>query len=126
MFLSSLSFPNFDRDRSDFNFNPYYQYKTDTEKLFLDFNYINFVNNNTNQLSGLAGSTLPFTDRRYIQNGEYAIKTYKIDYSKKFSEHFKLSLGSRYADVNTDNDLQSYLDNGQGSFNFIEKESSQF
>jgi hypothetical protein len=117
---------SFDRDRSDFNFNPYYQYKTDTEKLFLDFNYINFINNNTNQLSGLAGSTLPFTDRRYIQNGEYAIKTYKIDYSKKFSEHFKLSLGSRYADVNTDNDLQSYLDNGQGSFNFIEKESSQF
>lgn len=117
---------SFNRDRSDFNFNPYYQYKTDTEKLFLDFNYINFVNNNTNQLSSLAGSTIPFTDRRYIQNGEYAIKTYKIDYSKKFSEHFKLSLGSRYADVNTDNDLQSYLDNGQGTFNFIEEESSQF
>ena len=117
---------SFDRDRNNFSFNPYYQYKTDAEKLILDFNYVNFTNDNTNQLSGLTGSTLPFTDRRYVQNGEYTIKTYNLDYSKKFSEHFKLSLGSRYADVNTDNDLQSYLDNGQGSFNFIEEESSQF
>ena len=116
----------FDRDRSDFSFNPYYEYKTETDKLLVDFNYINFINDNTNQLSGLARSTLPFIDRRYIQNGEYAIKTYKVDYFKKFNDNFKLSLGSRYANVDTDNDLQSYRANDQGAFVLIEEESSQF
>ncbi len=116
----------FDRDRSDFSFNPYYEYKTETEKLLLDFNYINFINDNTNQLSGADGSTLPFTNRQYIQNGQYTIRTYKVDYSKKVKENFKLSLGSRYANVDTDNDLQSYRDNDQGAFDFIEEESSQF
>ena len=117
---------SFDRDRSDFSFNPYYQFKTETEKFLLDFNFINFTNDNTNQLSSVGGSTLPFTDRRYVQNGEYTIKTYKLDYSKEFSENFKLSFGSRYADVDTDNDLQSYRDNNQGTFVFIENESSKF
>ena len=116
---------SFDRDRSDFNINPYYEYKTDTDKLLIDFNYIKFKNDNTNILSGIEGSTLPFTDRKYIQNGKYNIKTYKLDYTKKFSDNFNLSLGSRYANVNTDNDLQSYLDN-RGDFNFIESESSRF
>lgn len=37
-----------------------------------------------------------------------------------------ISFGTRYADVNTDNDLQSYLDNNQGVFDFLETESSQF
>ena len=116
---------SFDRDRSNFNINPYYEFKTDTDKLFIDFNYIKFTNDNTNNLRGIEGSTLPFTDRRYIQNGKYNIKTYKFDYTKNFSDNFKLSLGSRYAAVNTDNDLQSYRDN-RGNFNFIENESSRF
>jgi len=116
---------SFDRNRSDFNINPYYEYKTGSDKLLIDFNYIKFTNDNTNTLMGIEGSTLPFTDRRYIQNGKYNIKTYKLDYSKSFSDNFKLSLGSRYADVNTDNDLQSYLDNS-GDFDFIENESSRF
>ena len=95
-----------------------------TDKLLIDFNYIKFTNENTNTLMGIEGSTLPFSDRRYIQNGKYNIKTYKLDYSKSFSDNFKLSLGSRYADVNTDNDLQSYLDN-RGDFDFIENGAEQ-
>lgn len=117
---------SFDRDRVDYNINPYYEYKTETERLSLDFNFVDFVNDNTNTLSDVAGSTEPFIDRRYIQDGKYTIKTYSADYSKNFTENFKLSVGTRFADVNTDNDLQSLLQNNTGAFDLLENESSQF
>ncbi len=117
---------SFDRDRVDYNINPYYEYKSDTDKLVVDFNYVNFTNDNTNTLSDVAGSTVNFTDRRYIQDGKYTIKTYRVDYSKTFSENLMLSFGTRYADVNTDNDLQSLIDNNLGSFDLVVDESSRF
>tara|TARA_R110002073_G_scaffold108336_5_gene243530 strand:+ start:110673 stop:113048 length:2376 start_codon:yes stop_codon:yes gene_type:complete len=117
---------SFDRDRMDYNVNPYYEYKSETDKLVIDFNYVNFTNDNTNTLSDVVGSTINFTDRRYIQDGKYNIKTYRADYSKTLSETFKLSFGTRYADVNTDNDLQSLLENNVGNFDLVLDESSQF
>lgn len=117
---------SFDRQRNNFNINPYYEYKTDTDKLVIDFNYVDFVNDNTNILSRAAGSTVPFTNRKYIQDGEYSIKTYRLDYTKTFSDNFKFSAGTRFADVNTDNDLQSLIDNNNGSFDAVQNESSQF
>ncbi|MBA6157277.1 TonB-dependent receptor [Tenacibaculum sp. S7007] len=118
---------NFDRERTNFNINPYYEYKSDTEKLVVDFNYINYNNDNTNTLYDIAGSTRSFTDRQYIQDGKYAIKTYKADYSKNFSDNFKLSVGSKYAMVNTDNDLQSFLEDQTTSAFVLDPEtSSQF
>ena len=116
---------NFDRERTTFNINPYYEYKTDTEKLVVDFNYVDFTNNSTNTLLDLAGSTVAFDDRRYIQDGTYSIKTYRADYTKTFSENLKLSVGTRFADVNTDNDLQSLQEMG-GNFVRLDDESSQF
>ncbi len=121
-----LSENSFDRDRTNFNINPYYEYKTDTDKLVVDFNYVDFVNDNTNTLYDLPGSTVAFTDRRYIQDGKYNIKTYRADYSKTVSENLKLSFGTRYADVDTDNDLQSLLENGTGGFDLDIDESSRF
>lgn len=117
---------SFDRDRIDYNINPYYEYKTEKERLLLDFNFVDFTNDNTNTLLDVSGSTVPFTDRRYIQDGKYTIKTYSADYSKSFTENFKLSAGTRFVDVNTDNDLQSLLQNTSGGFDLIEQESSQF
>ena len=117
---------NFEIDRFDFNFNPYYEYKSDSDKLLVDFNYINFKNDNTNTLSDVAGSTIPFTNRKYNQEGKYTIKTYRIDYTKTFSDELSLSLGTRYADVSTDNDLQSFSENTRSTFEFNENESSQF
>ncbi|MEQ6123744.1 outer membrane beta-barrel protein [Pseudotenacibaculum sp. MALMAid0570] len=117
---------SFDRDRVDYNINPYYEYNSDTEKLVIDFNFVDFTNDNTNTLSDLVGSTVPFTDRRYIQDGNYNIKTYRADYSKTFSENLKLSFGTRYADVATDNDLQSLLENNLGNFDLVANESSRF
>ena len=49
-----------------------------------------------------------------------------IDYTKTFSEKLSLSLGTRYADVNTDNDLQSFGENENNSFELNENQSSQF
>ena len=118
---------SFNRDRVNFNINPYYEYKSDTERLVVDFNYINYKNDNTNTLADITGSTLPFTDRKYIQDGKYTIKTYKADYSKSFSESFKISVGSKYAMVNTDSDLQSFLENTTTRMFVLDpKTSSQF
>ncbi|CAM1356063.1 MULTISPECIES: outer membrane beta-barrel protein [Tenacibaculum] len=117
---------SFDRDRVDFNINPYYEYKSDTDKLLIDFNYIDYKNDNTNTLSDVPGSTIPFQDRRYLQDGKYTIKTYRIDYNKTFSDNFKLSIGSKYAMVNTDSDLKSFLENNTGTFDFDQTNSSQF
>jgi len=117
---------SFDRQRTNFNINPYYEYKTNTDKLVLDFNYINFVNDNTNRLSDVAGSTVAFTDRRYIQDGKYTIKTYRADYTKTFSDNFKFSAGTRFAGVKTDNDLESQIQNNNGNFDKVDDESSRF
>jgi hypothetical protein len=117
---------SFDRQRTNFNINPYYEYKTDTDKLVIDFNYIDFANKNTNTLSDVAGSTIDFTDRRYIQDGTYTIKTYRADYTKTFSDNFKLSAGTRFADVTTDNDLEAQSLKIDGNFGKDEDESSRF
>lgn len=117
---------SFDRDRINFNINPYYEYNSDSERLLIDFNYINYKNDNTNTLSDIAGSTLPFSDRKYIQDGKYTIKTYRADYSKSFSENFKVSLGTKFANVNTDSDLQSFVENNNNGFDLDQTSSSQF
>ena len=114
-----------DKNRRNFNINPYYEYKTENDKLVLDFNYVDFNDNTMNVLSDKIGSSIPFSDRKYIQDGTFKIKTYRVDYTKTFSDHLKISAGSRYADVKTDNDLQSFLEN-DSSFNKVDNESSRF
>ena len=121
-----LSENTFDRDRADFNINPYYEYQSESQKIVIDFNYINYRNNNTNMLSDIPGSTLPFVDRKYAQDGTYTIKTYKMDYSNAFSEDFTIHAGSKYAIVDTNNDLQSFLDSNANGFELDNTSSSQF
>ena len=116
---------DFDRDRKTYNINPYYEYKSDTDRLLIDFNYVDFTNNSTNTLFDTPLSGKTFTDRKYNQDGTYNIKTYRVDYTKTFSDNFKLSAGSRFADVKTDNDLGSFIEKNN-SFNKVEEESSRF
>lgn len=113
------------RDRITFNINPYYEYKSETDRLLIDFNYVDFKNNSTNTLFKTAQSTEYFQDRKYNQDGAYNIKTYKLDYTKTLSDNFKFSAGTRFADVTTDNDLESLVDEN-GNFNKIDSLSSQF
>ncbi|MGJ8658864.1 MAG: outer membrane beta-barrel protein [Cellulophaga fucicola] len=121
-----LSQNSFNRDQVVFNVNPYYEYKTDKQKLAVDFNFVDYTNDNLNTISSLDGSTVPYTNQRYLQDGEYQIKTYKIDYSKQFTENFKLSFGSKYADVDTDSDLMSFSEDTNGEFVFNEDASNRF
>jgi hypothetical protein len=116
----------FDRIRTDFNINPYYEYKTETDRILIDFNYIDYKNNSTNTLFETPQSTAPFDDRKYNQDGTYLIKTYRLDYTKTFSDDFKLSAGTRFSEVTTDNDLQSFKANNTGDFNLLVNESSRF
>ena len=83
---------SFARDRIDFNLNPYYEYKSETDRLVIDFNYVDYINDNTNTLYEVEGSTIPFTDRKYIQEGKYKIKTYKVDYKKTSFRKFQHQL----------------------------------
>ena len=116
----------FDLERYNFNLNPYYEFKTETDKLRLDINYIQFNSNSTNVLADLAESTIPFVNRKYQQDGSFDITTYQLDYTKTLSDQFSVSFGSRFADVSTDNDLQSFDENENELFQFREEESSQF
>ena len=116
----------FDRIRTDFNINPYYEYKTETDRILIDFNYIDYKNNSSNTLFETPQSTAPFDDRKYNQDGTYMIKTYRLDYTKTFSDDFKLSAGTRFSEVTTDNDLQSFKANNTGDFNLLVNESSRF
>ncbi len=121
-----LSQNSFDRDQVVFNINPYYEFKNENHKLVVDFNYVDYTNDNFNTLSELPGSTIPFTSQRYIQDGNYEIKTYKADYSRLFSDDLKLSVGSKYAQVNTDSDLRTFLQNNSGGFDLITNQSNRF
>lgn len=121
-----LSENSFNRDRIDYNINPFYEYKSEKDKLIIDFNYINYKNDNINTLSDVLGSTANFQDRMYIQNGKYTIKAYKADYVKNFSDATKLSLGSKYVSVNTDSDLKAFLENSSNGFDLDVTGSSRF
>jgi hypothetical protein len=117
---------SYDSERVDFNFNPYYEFKSDSNRLLIDYNYINFDSQSMNTLSDAEGNTIPFVNRRYIQEGLYTIKTYRLDYTKTVSDRLSWSLGTRFADVNTDSDQQSFSKVDEGVFSVNEKESSQF
>ncbi len=116
----------FDRDRNTFSFNPYYEYKTETDKLLVDFNYVDFKNKNKNDIYAVTGNTVPFTNQRYLQDSKYTINTYRVDYIKTFSDNFKLSFGSKYSDVDTDSDLKLFTQNIAGNFDFQAADSNRF
>lgn len=118
---------SFDRARRTLNINPYYEFKSEGHKLVADFNYVNFTNNNTDNVFAADGNTVPFTNQRYLQDGKFTIKTSKVDYSKTFSDDLKLSFGSKFSAVNTDSDLQSFIQNtSTNEFDFQPNNSNRF
>lgn len=117
---------SFNRDQKVFNINPYYEFKNDAHKLTADFNYVDYKNDNINTLVSVNGSTIEYANQRYLQDGNYQIKTYKSDYVRSFSEDFKLSAGAKYSQVNTNSDLQSFNENESGDFDFNSAASNTF
>ncbi|ULC59684.1 TonB-dependent receptor [Flaviramulus sp. BrNp1-15] len=121
-----LSENSFNRNQVVFNVNPYYEFKTEAHKFTADFNFVDYSNDNINTISSVSGSTIPYTNQRYLQDGTYQIKTYKADYTRMFSDDLKLSFGSKYSQVETDNDLQSFNENNSGGFDFDAEASNRF
>ena len=117
---------SFNRDQKVFNINPYYEFKTEGHKLTADFNYVDYKNDNRNTLASVDGSTIAYINQRYLQDGNYQIKTYKSDYVRTLSEDFKLSFGTKYSQVNTDSDLKSFSENEDGAFEFNNTASNIF
>lgn len=116
----------FERDRNTFNLNPYFEYKTEKDKFIVDFNYIDFQDGNMNTIYPVAGNTNDFAEQRYFQNGEFTIKTTKVDYTKNLSDKVKLSVGSKYSDIDTDSDLKLFVANNVGDFEFQSGGSNRF
>ncbi|WP_075344039.1 outer membrane beta-barrel protein [Tenacibaculum agarivorans] len=121
-----LSDNDFDRDRKTFTINPYYEYKSEKDKLVIDFNYINFADDNVNINSVLNGSTETLPNQKFVQSGKFSIRTIKGDYNKTLSDNFKLSFGTKYSDIDTDSDLQLFLQNGTSDFIFQPNDSDRF
>ena len=119
-----MSKNSFDRERIIFNVNPFYEFKTDNHKLVADFNFVDYKNDNINDLFKVGGNQ-DFVNRRYIQDGTYQIKTYKADYSRTFSEDITWSLGAKHSNVETDSDLKSFLEIND-TFEFQDEESNRF
>ncbi|MGC1204121.1 MAG: outer membrane beta-barrel protein [Flavobacteriaceae bacterium] len=118
---------SFDRVRHTININPYYEFKSDEHKLVADFNYVNFTNGNIDNVFAANGNTVPFMNQRYLQDGKFIINTYKVDYTRLFSDDLKLSFGSKYSLVDTDSDLKSFTQNSNtNEFEFQADNSNRF
>lgn len=104
----------FERDRTTYTLNPYYEFEDEQQKLELDFNYVYYQNRNDNELLRLAGSNLPYVNQRYVQLGDYTIRTYRLDYKRDVSDKTQWRGGFKGAFVNTDNRQEVYDDSPIG------------
>ena len=95
---------NFDKERIIFNINPYYEFDDEKNKILLDFDYVNYSNENINNLYQIGQSNIDYNNQRYFQNGKYQIVTSKLDYKRTVSENLNWMMGIKYSGVNTDND----------------------
>lgn len=117
----------YERERVVYNINPYYEFDNEKNKFTIDYNYVSYDNNNINNLYNVGNlNTVNFDNQRYFQDGKYEIKTYKADYKHTFSDSLSLSLGTKYAQVNTDNDLRSFIQDNSGNFIFMADDSNSF
>lgn len=121
-----LTESNFDKERIIFNINPYYEFDDEKNKILLDFDYVDYSNDNVNNLYQVGQSTIDYSNQRYFQNGKYQIFTSKLDYKRTVSENLNWMLGIKYSDVNTDSDLNSFFENTQGIFTQNNNQSNRF
>lgn len=97
-----------------YTINPYYRFDIDTagHKLDFDVNIVNIKNGGGNTLrSEELNHGVNFPAQQYLQPGETAIFTTKLDYTYPFSNHFKLQIGVKYSDAQLDNNLMAATEN---------------
>ncbi|WP_074407419.1 TonB-dependent receptor domain-containing protein [Aquimarina megaterium] len=117
---------NYDRERTIFSINPYYEFDTDNNTLVLDFNYINYKNKNIDNLYQVGQSSILYDNQRYFQDGNYEIFTYKGDYKRSFNDVFNVMVGAKYSVVDTDSDLRSFTEDSNQGFVLDIDQSNRF
>ncbi|NQX86994.1 MAG: hypothetical protein HRT67_14035 [Flavobacteriaceae bacterium] len=90
MMSNLFSKNSFDRERIIFNVNPFYEFKTGKQKLVTDFNFVDYKNDNINDLFKVGGNQ-DFVNRRYIQDGTYQSKLTRLTILEPFQ---RIWLGS--------------------------------
>lgn len=124
--ITLLTDNSFDRNRSIYTVNPYYEFKDDKNKLVLDYNYVNYAYENENNLFQVGTSPLSYDNRRYFQDATYKINTYKTDYRRTVNDNFSWNAGAKFSDVKSDSDLQSLTEDDAGVFQFQPTQSNRF
>lgn len=125
--MDELSTENhFDREQIIVNVNPYYKFDNKKDEIVLDFNFVNYQNDNINNIYKIGRSTIDYDNQRYFQNGKYKIITSKIDYKRTVSDNLIWMLGAKYSMVNTDSDLDSFFQNSSNSFVLDNSQSNRF
>ncbi|MDH7445423.1 outer membrane beta-barrel protein [Aquimarina sp. 2201CG14-23] len=117
---------SFDRDRVTYTINPYYEYDDQKNKITLDFNYIDYSFDNENNLFKVEQSIVDYDNQRYFQNADYEIFTYKGDYKRTQNDNFSWGFGTKYSMINSDSDLQAFVENDQGEFVNNVNQSNRF
>lgn len=117
---------HFDRERVVFNVSPYYKFDDDKNNFVLDFNFVNYQNDNINNLYKIGESSIDYNNQRYFQKGKYKIITFKIDYKRTVGDNFTWMSGAKYSVVNTDNDLVSFYQNNNDVFVLDDNQSNRF
>lgn len=115
----------FDSDRVNFNINPYYELNSGNNKLIVAFNYVNYTDTNENSLIQVEESTIDYLNRKYLQDVSYDILTYKADYGNN-SDNINWGVGSKFTDVSSQSNLQSFIENSEGGFIENQDQSNNF
>ena len=123
---SLLTENSFDRNRKTYNINPYYKFEDEKNKFILDFDYVDYNNDNINNLYKVGQSPISYDDQRYFQDGKYQILTYKGDYKRTLNQDFNWMFGTKYSRVSTDSDLRSFVQNTNGDFTLDADQSNRF
>ena len=125
--IDELSTENhFDREQVVFNVNPYYKFDNEKDNIVLDFNFVNYQNDNINNIYKIGQSIIDYNNQRYFQNGKYKIVTSKIDYKRTVSDNLTWMSGAKYSIVNTDSDLISFFQNNNDIFLLNDNQSNRF
>jgi hypothetical protein len=111
-----LTNSSFNKERLNYTINPYYEFKDAKNTLTLDFSYVNYSDNNENNLFKIGESEIDYDNRRYLQDVTYKILTYKGDYKNIISDNLNWSVGSKYSQVDNESYLRSFTQNDTGFF----------
>lgn len=125
--IDELSTENhFNREQVVFNVNPYYKFDNEKDNIVLDFNFVNYQNDNINNIYKIGQSIIDYNNQRYFQNGKYKIITSKIDYKRTVSDNLTWMSGAKYSIVNTGSDLISFFQNNNDTFLLDDNQSNRF